>query len=72
LADGLIQAYQHATKKTGKGCGAREGPLLALIEAVLPTARRLGKLNTGKPLQVLTEDGLGEYLHQRVGHHWGS
>jgi hypothetical protein len=23
LADGLIQAYQHATKKTGKGRGAR-------------------------------------------------
>ena len=72
LADGLIQAYQHATKKTGKGRGAREGPLLDLIQAVLPTARHLGKLNTGKLLQVPTEDGLGEYLHKRVGHHWGS
>jgi hypothetical protein len=69
LAEGLIDAYRHATGQTGKGDAARAGSLLSLVEAVLPTARDLAQDATGDPLQTPEgEAALGEYLHRTARH----
>lgn len=62
LAEGLVSAYQRGARRTGVGRSAREGKLLDLAEAVLPTACELAKAVTGKPLQVSKD--LGDYLHK--------
>jgi hypothetical protein len=62
LAEGLVHAYRNATGEAGTGRSAREGRLLDLYEAVLPTADKLAKTITGKPLEV--SKAPGEYLHR--------
>jgi hypothetical protein len=62
LAEGLVRAYRNATGEAGTGRSAREGRLLDLYEAVLPTADKLAKTITGKPLEISKEPG--EYLHR--------
>jgi hypothetical protein len=62
LAVGLIHAYRGATKKRGTGRSAREGKLLDLVEAVLPTARTIAMNVTGKPLAAPGD--VGDYLHR--------
>ena len=62
LAEGVIRAYKHATGETGIGRSAREGRLLDLLEAVLPTAEKLAKSTTGKPLRKPKDPG--QYLHR--------
>jgi hypothetical protein len=64
LAEGLISAYRHGTQQRGTGRSAREGRLLELVEAVLPTARKLAQDVTGRPLKAPAENSLGDYLHR--------
>jgi hypothetical protein len=61
LAAGLVIAYRHATKRRGSGRSARAGKLRDFVEAVLPTACRIAKKVTGKPLASPSD--VGEYLH---------
>jgi hypothetical protein len=62
FADGLVRAYRNATGRSGVGRGAREGELLDLYEAVLPTACDIAEAVTGTPLEV--SDDPGDYLHR--------
>jgi hypothetical protein len=62
LAEGLVRAYKHATGETGIGRSAREGRLLDLLDAVLPTAEKLAKSITGRPLRKPKDPG--QYLHR--------
>jgi hypothetical protein len=60
LAEGLISAYRHSTEQRGTGRSAREGRLLDLVEAVLPTASKLA----GRALKAPAKNSLGDYLHR--------
>jgi hypothetical protein len=66
LADGLVRAYSRATKRKGTGGNVREGRsrLRALVEAVLPTARKIAKDVTGKSLKAPARGGLGYRLDE--------
>jgi hypothetical protein len=64
LTKDLVLAYRRATRRSGVGYGAREGELRAFVEGVLPVAREIAGVVTGKPLETpATADALGEYLH---------
>jgi hypothetical protein len=63
LAEGLIRAYRGATNQRGTGHGAREGRLLNLVKAVLPTALDLAERVTGEPLKIPSGKNLGDYVH---------
>jgi hypothetical protein len=67
LAKGLIRAYRRATGRKGTGHGSREGRLLDLVEAVLPTVREIGKQVTRKPLRTPTAKNLSEQLNEIAG-----
>jgi hypothetical protein len=66
LAEGLTRAYRRATKRKGTGGNVREGSsrLRHLVEAMLPTARKLTIAATGKPLKAPTSGGLGDRLNE--------
>jgi hypothetical protein len=68
LAEGLIRAYRRATGRKGTGHGSRLGRLLDLVEAVLPTARKIAKQVTARPLRAPTEKNLSERLNEIAGH----
>jgi hypothetical protein len=63
LANGLVRAYRHATGETGKD-GVRQDTLHDLLDAVLPTAKKLIKSITGKPLEFSKDPG--QYLYRTV------
>jgi hypothetical protein len=67
LADGLIRAYRRATGRKGTGHGSREGSLLDLVVAVLPTVREIGEQLTRKPLRTPTANNLSEHLNEIAG-----
>jgi hypothetical protein len=64
LAEELIRAYSRATKRKGTGGNVREGRsrLRALVEAVLPPARKIAKDATGQSLKAPASGGLGDRL----------
>jgi hypothetical protein len=65
LAEGVVLAYRRATGRTGLGFSAREGELRAFVEKVLPTAKKIARAVTGKPLKVpKNSEAIGEYLHR--------
>jgi hypothetical protein len=64
LAAGLIRAYHRATGQKGTGHAAREGRLLDLVEAVLPTACMIAEDLTGKQLETPSHNNLGEQLNE--------
>jgi hypothetical protein len=64
LADNLVHTYRRATGLSGAGHGARQGHLLDLVEAVLPTASEIAERVTGKPMMAPADEALGEHLHR--------
>jgi hypothetical protein len=62
FAEGLVRAYRNATGRSGVGRSAREGELLDLYEAVVPTACEVAKGVTEMPPEV--SDDPGDYLHR--------
>jgi hypothetical protein len=69
LSEGLIRAYRRATEQKGTGHSAREGRLLDLVEAVLATALKLARDETGKPFETpASTHALGEQLHEIARH----
>jgi hypothetical protein len=65
LATGLLRAYSNATQRKGTGGNVREGRsrLRDLVDAVLPTARKIAKDVTGQSLKAPASGALGDHLN---------
>ena len=70
LATGLMRAKSGARKRAKGGTtrkrAARDGRLLKLVDAVVPTAIEIAKETTGKPLATPSHSNVGDHLRERA------